>query len=94
MESDQDLWLDHHAVTCRVFRGRWSIRHCMRIYSDIKDLKINMSSRSSGKVMHYQSAYNPCEHCENLEYYMQISPDATMECNRNSYRFYNQARAL
>lgn len=87
MERDQELWLDHHAVTCRVFRGRWSVRHCFRIYSEIKDLRIRMSTRAKGKVTHYHSAYNPCEHCPNLQQYIknieQIQMDATSR--RNHY---------
>jgi len=45
MNREKDNWLDKYAVTCRVFKGRWSIRHCLRIYSEIKDLKIEMSTR-------------------------------------------------
>ncbi len=66
MERNKDNWLDKYAVTCRVFKGRWSIRHCIRIYSEIKDLKIEMAQRARGGVQHYESAYNPCEHCRSF----------------------------
>jgi len=66
MKPDEKLWLEQHAVTCRVFKGRWSVRHCLRMYNDIKDLKIEMSSRAHGKVTRHESAYNPCEHCRVL----------------------------
>src|SRR5208283_153293 len=70
MASDEKLWLDEYAVTCRVFKGRWSIRHCLRMYNDIKDLKIHMSSRARGKVTRYESCYNPCERCKVLNRYI------------------------
>ncbi len=70
MKTDQKGWLDEYAVTCRVFKGRWSIRHCMRMYNDIKDLKIQMSSRAKGKVTRYESTYNPCERCKILTHYI------------------------
>jgi hypothetical protein len=57
-------------VSCRVFKGRWSIRHCLRMYNDIKDLKIHMSSRRSGRVTKYESAYNPCQRCKVLANYL------------------------
>lgn len=63
MKRDKDSWLDSYAVTCRVFKGRWSIRHCLRIYSEIRDLKIEMATRGRGGVQRYESSYNPCEHC-------------------------------
>ncbi|MBM4328070.1 MAG: hypothetical protein FJ118_13020 [Deltaproteobacteria bacterium] len=66
MEADRAVWLDEFAVSCRVFKGRWSIRHCLRMYNDIKDLKIRMASRVHGKVTRYESAYNPCEKCKIL----------------------------
>jgi hypothetical protein len=70
MKPDQKSWLDEYAVTCRVFKGRWSIRHCLRMYGDIKDLKIQMSSRAKGKVTRHESAYNPCERCKILTNYI------------------------
>lgn len=39
------------------------------MYNDIKDLKIQMSSRAKGKVTRHESAYNPCEHCRVLDEY-------------------------
>ncbi len=69
MKADQKTWLDEYAVTCRVFKGRWSIRHCVKMYNDIKDLKIHMSSRSRGKVARHESRYNPCERCRVLSSY-------------------------
>ncbi len=69
MKTDQKTWLDEYAVTCRVFKGRWSIRHCVRMYNDIKDLKIQMSSRAKGKVTRHESSYNPCERCKVLTNY-------------------------
>jgi hypothetical protein len=68
------LWLDDHAVSCRVFKGRWSIRHCLRMYNDIKDLKIHMSSRAHGHVTRHESAYNPCQRCKTLAKYMESLP--------------------
>ncbi|MEW6351352.1 MAG: hypothetical protein AB1646_20050 [Thermodesulfobacteriota bacterium] len=70
MKTEQKVWLDENAVSCRVFRGRWSVRHCLRMYQDIKDLKIQMSSRAEGKVTKYESTYNPCEHCRVLAEYI------------------------
>ncbi len=70
MKADNKVWLDEYAVNCRVFKGRWNIRHCMRMYNDIKDLKIHMSSRAKGKVTRYESAYNPCERCKVLTRYI------------------------
>jgi hypothetical protein len=66
MSADKKAWLERNAVTCRVFKGRWSIRHCFRMYNDIKDLKIQMSTRGGGKVRRHESAYNPCERCKVL----------------------------
>lgn len=70
MKADKKLWLERNAVSCRVFKGKWSIRHCLKMYNDIKDLKIHMSSRGNGKVTRYESAYNPCEHCKILTGYV------------------------
>jgi len=76
MKADQAKWLERNAVTCRVFKGRWSVRHCVRMYNDIKDLKIQMSSRGGGQVTRYQSAYNPCERCRVLsQYFSSIAED-------------------
>jgi len=66
MSADKSAWLERNAVTCRVFKGRWSIRHCFRMYNDIKDLRIQMSTRGGGKVRRHESAYNPCERCKVL----------------------------
>ena len=74
MATDQKLWLDEYAVTCRVFKGRWSIRHCLRMHNDIKELKIQMSSRANGSVTRYESTYNPCERCKVLMRYMSNLP--------------------
>lgn len=77
MKSDQKGWLQEHAVTCRVFKGKWGIRHCVKMYNDIRDLKIHMSSRVKGKVTRYESAYNPCERCKVLTRYLEsLPPDA------------------
>jgi hypothetical protein len=70
MGADRSGWLDEYAVNCRVFKGRWNIRHCIKMYNDIKDLKIHMSSRFKGKVARYESTYNPCEHCRVLAGYL------------------------
>jgi len=70
MKTEQKSWLDEYAVSCRVFKGRWSIRHCLRMYNEIKDLKIQMSSRAKGKVTRHESAYNPCERCKVLANYI------------------------
>lgn len=66
MKREKDNWLDEYAVTCRVFKGRWSIRHCLRIYSEIRDLKIEMATRGRGGIRRYESCYNPCERCSAL----------------------------
>ncbi|MFH0959473.1 MAG: hypothetical protein V1897_12290 [Pseudomonadota bacterium] len=63
MKMERDDWLDRNAVFCRVFKGRWSIRHCLKIYCEIKDLKIEMAIRAKGGVKRLQSTYNPCENC-------------------------------
>lgn len=76
MIADNNDWLDRNAVTCRVFKGRWSIRHCFRMYNDIKDLKIQMSTRGGGKVRRHESAYNPCERCSVLIRYRAILEEA------------------
>ncbi len=66
MKAIQGAWLDENAVTCRVFKGRWNIRHCLRMYLEIKDLKIEMATRGGGKVTRYESSYNPCRRCKIL----------------------------
>ena len=71
MMSDQKVWLDEYAVTCRVFKGRWSIRHCLRLYSEMSDLKIRMATRANGKITRHESAYNPCERCKVLGAYLE-----------------------
>jgi hypothetical protein len=63
IQDSGKLWLDENGVTCNVFRGRWSVRNCFRIYNNIKILRFSMSSRNAGKVTRHQSAYNPCEKC-------------------------------
>jgi hypothetical protein len=83
MKADQKRWLDQYAVTCRVFKGRWSIRHCLRMYNDIKDLKIHMSSRIKGRVTRHESAYNPCERCKVLTSYMDNLPKDQEQLARN-----------
>jgi|GEM_PF-782384 len=79
MNTDQQLWLEEYAVTCRVFKGRWSIRHCVRMYHDMQDLKIQMSTRARGKVTRHQSDYNPCRHCKVLAKYIK-SHENPAEC--------------
>lgn len=66
MNSIRLSWLDENAVTCRVFKGRWNIRHCLRMYFEISDLKIEMATRGGGKVTKYRSSYNPCRRCKVL----------------------------
>lgn len=66
MKAMQRSWLDENAVTCRVFKGRWNIRHCLRMYFEIKELKIEMATRGAGKVTRYESSYNPCRRCKVL----------------------------
>jgi hypothetical protein len=80
MNTDRKLWLDEYAVSCRVFKGRWSIRHCVRMYNDIKDLKIHMSSRSRGKVTRHESDYNPCRKCKILANYLKNQCDEMGQC--------------
>ncbi len=71
MKSEEKTWLDEFAVTCRVFKGRWSIRHCLRMFGDINDLRIQMSSRDGGKVTRHESAYNPCKGCKVMINYLE-----------------------
>ncbi len=66
MTAIKRTWLDENAVTCRVFKGRWNIRHCLRMYLEISDLKIEMATRGGGKVTKYKSSYNPCRRCKVL----------------------------
>lgn len=66
MKMERDDWLDKHAVFCRVFKGRWSLRHCLKMYMEIKDLKIEMAIRARTGVKRLQSTYNPCENCVTL----------------------------
>lgn len=80
MATDRKMWLDEYAVTCRVFKGRWSIRHCLRMYNDIKDLKIHMSSRANGRVTRHESQYNPCERCKILTRFMEDEVGAEALC--------------
>ena len=77
MKSDEKTWLDEFAVTCRVFKGRWSIRHCLRMSGDISDLRIRMSSRDRGKVTHHESAYNPCKGCKVMINYLESRSEET-----------------
>ena len=77
MANEHKVWLDEHAVSCRVFRGRWSVRHCLKMYNDIKELRIHMSSRGDGKVTRYESSYNPCEHCRVLAKYTRENTEET-----------------
>lgn len=71
MESAEKTWLDEYAVTCGVFRGRWSIRHCLRMYNDMNELKIHISSRAGGRVTRHHSGYNPCRHCPVLTRFLE-----------------------
>lgn len=84
MKVDKKLWLDRHAVSCRVFKGRWSIRHCLKMYNDIKDLKIHMSSRGHGKVTRHESSYNPCEHCKILTGYVESITAGEASCGEGA----------
>jgi hypothetical protein len=81
MKADQKVWLETNSVTCRVFKGRWSIRHCLKMYHDMRDLKIQMSTRGKGKVTRFESSYNPCEHCGILTRYVDsLAADRQSEC--------------
>ena len=71
MNLDQKSWLDEFAVNCRVFKGRWNIRHCLRMCNDIGDLKVRMSTRARGKVTRHESTYNPCRRCKTLAGYLE-----------------------
>ncbi len=94
MKSEQKLWLEAYAVTCRVFKGRWSVRHCLRMYNDMRDLKIRMASRAHGKITRHESAYNPCERCKVLEAYMKsCHADSGIYENRDEAAF-NQVWAV
>jgi len=93
MTSDRRLWLEKNAVTCRIFRGKWSVRHCLRIYGDIKDLRIRMATRAKGRVIHHQSCYNPCEHCTILRSYLENCPEAAGVMSQNNRQYYRKACA-
>jgi len=92
--KDQKVWLDEYAVSCRVFKGRWSIRHCVRMYNDIKDLRIQMSSRNKGKVTRYQSSYNPCERCRVLSRYIDSLTEQEGQYDRNTESTYKELIAV
>lgn len=94
MTADQKVWLQRNAVTCRVFKGRWSIRHCVKMYNDIKDLKIQMSTRGGGKVYRHESAYNPCEHCRVLTRYMECAPEHENPYERHADSSFKKAVAV
>jgi len=94
MNADGKLWLEENAVTCRVFKGKWSIRHCLRMYNDIKELKIEMSSRINGKVTRYESAYNPCEHCKVLTRYVNEPCPADRPFRPTGEPSYNEVWAI
>ena len=94
MKTDRKLWLDEYAVTCRVFKGRWSIRHCLRMCSDIKDLRIQMSTRAGGKVTRHQSAYNPCKSCKVMADYLKSRCDEPQHYPTRSDRTYNEVWAV
>ena len=94
MKIDQQGWLDENAVTCRVFKGRWSIRHCFRMYSDISDLKIRMSSRAKGRVTRHESTYNPCKHCKILADYLKNRQEEDEPFNRSDEAERTEAWAM
>lgn len=94
MTTDQQIWLNEYAVTCRVFKGRWSIRHCVKMYSDIKDLRIRMSSRCKGKVTRHESTYNPCEECPILAGYLQNHCEEAKDYGRPQESPHNEVWAV
>jgi hypothetical protein len=95
MKVDQKVWLETNTVTCRVFKGRWSIRHCVKMYHDIKDLKIQMSTRGKGKVTRFESSYNPCEHCGILTRYVDdLAADQQNQCDCAQGTCYSEAVGL
>ena len=94
MKADQKLWLNEYAVNCRVFKGRWSIRHCLRMYNDISDLKIQMSTRAQGRVTRHESAYNPCKKCKILANYLKALPGEEKPCDSTNGPFCSPAWAM
>ncbi|MEJ2716209.1 MAG: hypothetical protein P8182_03585 [Deltaproteobacteria bacterium] len=94
MKMDQQGWLDEYAVTCRVFKGRWSGRHCLRMYNDIKDLKIKMSSRAKGRVTRHESTYNPCRRCKVLADYLKARQEEEQQYNRAGETGCNEVWAM
>ncbi len=83
MQDSGKRWLDEYGVTCNVFRGRWSVRHCVRIYNNIRALRFSMSSRNGGKVARHQSAYNPCEKCSvMLKHISESSPSPMIQSRK------------
>jgi hypothetical protein len=94
MTQENKNWLDEYAVTCRAFKGRWNIRHCLRIYGEIRDLKIRMASRSRGKVTRYESSYNPCEHCPTLAAYFREQGEMQPEYDQATDQSYGEAWAV
>lgn len=94
MKAIQHNWLDENAVTCRVFKGRWNIRHCLRMYFEIKDLKIEMATRGGGKVTRYESTYNPCRRCKVLaKRIKEISEEETQSLKFGSGHVNSEAMA-
>ncbi len=94
MATDQQVWLKEYAVTCRVFKGRWSIRHCLKMCNDIRDLRIRMSTRSKGRVTRHESTYNPCEHCTILTNYLKQHGEDVNGFNRPQEANFNEVWAL
>jgi len=64
------------------------------MYNDIKDLKIQMSSRAKGKVTRYQSAYNPCERCKVLTRYISSLNEEEERYAKAGETSYSEAWAL
>jgi hypothetical protein len=94
MRGERSSWLNEYSVTCRVFKGRWSIRHCLKMYNDINDLKIRMSSRAKGKVTRHESMYNPCETCKVLTRHMNTCCPDSEACNGSSEKCCTEAWAV
>lgn len=94
MKREQENWLEEYAVTCRVFKGRWSIRHCVKMYNDIRDLKIRMSSRFKGQVARHESQYNPCENCKVLTRYIEHECNTAQTCDQRGNRGCNEVWAV
>ena len=94
MKAERTTWLDDHAVTCRVFKGKWNIRHCLRMRDEMGDLKIRMATRANGAITRHESAYNPCDHCKVLANHLKSIAAESPRYDKSDDTSYNQVWAV